>query len=264
MRTFVKAAIFFAACSVSASTVVAEEQLYDQAPGDQIMDQGTMVVTREGAIVRRDVFEIIRRSDGGRTIASVITAEDGSYQVEGRWDYDAAEQATSARGLGRHGEQDLTVDIAATSPTATMAVTFASGEERVYEGECPPGCFIDMGPGTLPQFTLTRRYDFDQGGVQDSRWIAFVLNEDMRSFDVVVRIAHAGDFDVTRADGSSLKIRHFVFDEEGSLDGSGEGYELRSHLWVDDDHRPIKYKAGERTVGLRAGFEDIGDQLAPE
>ena len=65
-------------------------------------------------------------------------------------------------------------------------------------------------------------------GVQDFRWMAFVLNQDMRSFDVVVSIDHVRDFSVARADGSEITIRHFVFDEKGSLDGTGEG--LRNPL----------------------------------
>ena len=53
-----------------------------------------------------------------------------------------------------------------------------------------------------------------------------------------------------------------AFAEKGSLDGTGEGYETHSNLWVDTMHRPIKFKVGQ-TIGLRAGFEDIDDRLTP-
>ena len=122
---------------------------------------------------------------------------------------------------------------------------------------------MDMMPGAIPQFTMSRRYDGDRAGVQDFRWMAFVLNQDMRSFDVVVSFAHMRDFTVTRADGSEITVRHFVFDEKGSLDGVGDEYEMHSNLWVDTMHRPIKFKVGQ-TIGLRAGLEDIDDRLAPQ
>ncbi len=249
--------------TASARADIVDPRLYLPSPGDEVIDSGVMNVSRLGQVISSEEFNVIHRADGGRTIVSVVTAADNSFDIQARWDYDADEQATSATGWGKHAdERAFEVTLARDGDAATMSVAYESGERVTHRGECPPGCLIDMMPGAIPQFTMSRRYDSGRAGVQDFRWMAFVLNQDMRSFDVVVSFTHVRDFSVARADGSELTIRHFVFDEKGSLDGVGEDYETHSNLWVDTMHRPIKFKVGE-TFGLRLGFEDIGDLLVP-
>ena len=248
----------------SAGADIVDPRLYLPSSGDEVIDRGVMNVSRLGQAISSEEFQVIRRADGGRTIVSVATAVDNSFDIQARWDYDAAEQAVSAIGWGKHAdERAFEVTLARDSDAASMSVAYESGEMVTFEGECPQGCLMDMMPGAIPQFTMSRRYDAERAGVQDFRWMAFVLNQDMRSFDVVVSFAHVRDFMVVRADGSELAVRHFVFDEQGSLDGVGEEYETHSNLWVDTMHRPIKFKVGQ-TIGLRAGFEDIDDRLAPQ
>ena len=247
----------------SAFADLVDPRLYTPAPGDAVIDSGVMNVSRLGQAISSEEFRIIRRADGGRTIVSMVTAADGSFEIPARWDYDANEQATGAVGWGKHAdERAFEVTLARDGDAATMSVAYESGERVTHEGECPPGCLMDMMPGAMPQFTMSRRYDADNGGVQEFRWMAFILNQDMRSFDVVVSVDHAQDLAIARADGSEITVRHYVFDEKGSLDGTGEEYEAHSNLWVDATHRPIKFKVGQ-TIGLRAGFEDIDDQLTP-
>lgn len=247
----------------SALADIVDSGLYTLSPGDEVIDSGVMNVSRLGKSISSEEFQVVRRADGGRTIVSVVTAADDSFEIPARWDYDADEQATGAAGWGKHADgRAFEVTLTRDADAATMFVAYESGERVTYEGECPSGCLMDMMPGAIPQFTMSRRYDADRAGVQDFRWMAFVLNQDMRSFDVVVSIDHVRDFSVARADGSEITVRHFVFDEKGSLDGTGEGYETHSNLWVDTTHRPIKFKVGQ-TIGLRAGFEDIDDRLTP-
>ncbi|MCY4478050.1 MAG: hypothetical protein OXC70_08705 [Gammaproteobacteria bacterium] len=232
--------------------------------GDEVIDSGVMKVSRLGQAISSEEFSVIRRADGGRTIVSVVTAADDSFDIRARWDYDTDEKAISATGWGKHADEPaFEVTLARDGGAATMTVAYETGEQVTYKGECPQGCLMDMMPGAIPQFTMSRRYDANSAGVQDFRWMAFVLNQDMRSFDVVVSFAHVRDFTVARADGEEIIVRHFVFDEQGSLDGVGERYQTHSNLWVDTMHRPIKFKVGE-TIGLRAGFEDIDDRLAPQ
>ena len=243
---------------------IVDPRLYLPSPGDEVIDSGVMSVSRLGQAISSEEFEVIRRVDGGRTIVSVVTAADDSFDIHARWDYDPDEQAVSAVGWGKHAdERAFEVTLARDGDAATMSVVYESGERVTHKGESPQGCLMDMMPGDIPQFTMSRRYDGDRAGVQDFRWMAFVLNQDMRSFDVVVSFAHVRDFTVARADGSEITVRHFVFDEKGSLDGLGEEYETHSNLWVDTMHRPIKFKVGQ-TIGLRAGFEDIDNRLAPQ
>ncbi len=257
---------FLAACVLAAAIAradIVDPRLYLPSPGDEVIDSGVINVSRLDQAISSEEFTVIRRADGGRTIVSVVTAADNSFDIQARWDYDADEQAVSATGWGKHADEPVfEVTLARDADAASMSVEYESGEQVTYKGECPQGCLMDMMPGAIPQFTMSRRYDADRGGVQDFRWMAFVLNQDMRSFDVVVSFAHVRDFTLARADGSEITVRHFVFDEKGSLDGVGEEYETHSNLWVDAMHHPIKFKVGE-TFGLRAGFEDIDDRLAP-
>lgn len=256
---------FLAAGALAAGSAFADivdPRLYTPSPGDEVIDSGVMHVSRLGQAISSEEFRVIRRADGGRTIVSVVTAADDSFEIPARWDYDADEQATSATGWGKHAGPAFEVTLARDADAATMTVVYESGERVTHEGECPPGCLMDMMPGAIPQFTMSRRYDMERAGVQDFRWMAYVLNQDMRSFDVVVSIDHLRDYEIDRADGSEITVRHFVFDEKGSLDGAGDEYETHSNLWVDLTHRPIKFKVGQ-TIGLRAGFEDIDDRLTP-
>ena len=257
---------FLAASALAMSGALADTvdpRLYTPAPGDELIDSGVMNVSRLGKGISSEEFEVIRRADGGRTIVSVVTAADNSFRIPARWDYDADEQAIGATGWGKHAGPAFEVTLARDADAATMTVAYESGERVTHEGECPPGCLMDMMPGAIPQFTMSRRYDTDAAGVQDFRWMAYVLNQDMRSFDVVVSIDHVRDYGIARADGSEITVRHFVFDEKGSLDGVGDEYEAHSNFWVDMMHRPIKFKVGQ-TIGLRAGFEDIDDRLVPQ
>lgn len=252
-----------ALAAASAFADILDPRLYLPSAGDEVIDSGFMNVSRLGQAISSEEFQVIRRADGGRTIVSVVTAADNSFDIQARWDYDAKEQAISATGWGKHAdERAFEVTLAIDGDAASMSVEYESGERVTHEGKCPPGCLMDMMPGAIPQFTMSRRYDADRAGVQDFRWMAFVLNQEMRSFDVVVSFDHVRDFSVARADGSEITMRHFVFDEQGSLDGTGEGYETHSNLWVDTMYRPIKFKVGQ-TIGLRAGFEDIDDRLPP-
>lgn len=257
---------FFAACALvvgGAFADIVDRRLYTPEPGDEVIDSGVMDVSRLGQAISSEEFRVIRRADGGRMIVSVVTAADDSFEIPARWDYDADEQAIGAKGWGKHAGPAFEVTLARDADAATMSVVYESGKRVTHEGECPAGCLMDMMPGAIPQFTMSRRYDFDAAGVQDFRWMAYVLNQDMRSFDVVVSIDHVRDYTVARADGSEITVRHFVFDEKGSLDGVGDEYETHSNLWVDLMHRPIKFKVGQ-TIGLRAGFEDIDDRLVPQ
>lgn len=241
---------------------VVDPALYAAAPGDAVIDSGQMRLSREGTPVSSEVFNIIRRADGGRTIVGFATAADASFAIQARWDYDAKDQAIGARGWGKHGERAFEVTIAPQASPATVTITRAGGETEVLATDCT-GCLVDMMPGALPQFAVARAYDLGRGGIQSTRWMAFMLHMDIRSFDVVINANHVKDIEARRSDGSTVAIRHFTFDESGTVDRTGEAYALHSNLWVDTDNRPIKFKAG-RTIGLRAGYEDIDAQLAPQ
>ncbi len=236
--------------------------VYEIASDDEVIDSGEMLVTRDKTLISRESFQVLRRKDGGRSIISEVTGVAREYNIRARWDYDEKEHAVMSWGSGIHGENRFDVVLSNTPPDASMSVLYQSGEKIEHRGVCPKGCLMDMMPGALPQFTMTRRYDYEDKGVQDFRWMAFMLHFDIRSFDVVVSIEHQRDFSVERSDGSTMTIRQFAFSESGTTENDGEAYTLQSYLWIDDDHRPLKFRAGQ-TIGLRTGLDDIADQLVP-
>ena len=153
---------FLAVSSLAAASAIADivdPRLYAPSPGDEVIDSGVMNVSRLGQDISSEEFRVIRRADGGRTIVSVVTAADNSFEVPARWDYDADEQAISAKGRGKHAGPAFEVTLARDGDAATMTVVYESGERVTHEGECPPGCLMDMMPGAIPQFTMSRRYD---------------------------------------------------------------------------------------------------------
>ena len=120
----------------SARADIVDPRLYLPAPGDEVIDGGVMNVSRLGQPNSSEEFKVIRRADGGRTIVSVVTAADNSFDIQARWDYDAAEQAVSATGWGKHAdERAFEVTLARDGDAATMSVAYKSGERVTHKGE---------------------------------------------------------------------------------------------------------------------------------
>ena len=259
LSIFAAAALLTAvpALSVDASTMFAPYG------GVEVIDHGTLVISG-GSSARSESFEMVRRPDGGRTIVSVTTAADGGYRVQGRWDYDAEERALSAHGRGLHNGQEVTIDIAAAPPAATMRLAAADGSLRTFHAPCDPPCLIDMTPSALPMFTMTRLYDFEAGGVQQFRWIGYALNQDQRLTDGTVRFRFVKQLAVNLPGGDTMDVRHFIWDETLVEENTGKTFEVHFNAWTDTDHRPLKFQVGKWTTGVRDGYQAISDQLLSE
>jgi len=245
---------------VASASVSGPQASLAPATDVEVIDHGTMIVTG-GAAGRRETFEILRRADGGRTILSTITAADGSYRAQGRWDYDAEERALSASGRGLHDGEPVTIDILAAPPAATLRIEQAGGEVRTFHAPCKPRCLIDMTPSALPMFTMTRLYDYETGGQQAFAWIGYSLNRNMRLIDGTVDLEFVKDVSVTWPSGEKLVLRHFVWDEILIEDVSKKRFQMHANFWTDEAHRPIKFTIGPKLSGIREGFEAVDDQL---
>jgi len=229
----------------------------------ELVDHGTMIVTG-GWADRRETFEILRRADGGRTIVSTITAADGGYRVQGRWDYDAEERALSAHGLGQHDGEAVTIDILAAPPAGTLRFEGADGGVQTFHAPCKPRCLIDMTPSALPMFTMTRLYDYDRGGSQAFPWIGYGLTRNMRLLDGTVDLRFVKDLTLEGPAGETLRLRHFVWDEDLIEDVSGKRFKMHANFWIDAAHRPIKFTIGSKVSGIREGYEAIDAQLVAQ
>ena len=240
----------FSQSVVAQDTSVERSSFFTLNEGDRIEDSGVIAVA-SGRFARTEAFEVVRHADGGRTLTSIITGADGSYRVEGRWSYDADEHAISADGKASYSGAPATINIVATPPTASIAVS-AGAVERKIPAPCDPDCLIDMAPSALPMFTMTRRYDQAQGGAQSFRWIGQGLVFDQVLLEGIAEIRL-----LDRQTVGDVDVSHFIFVETLTDAKTGDVTSFAFNLWVDADHRPLAFGMTSGTLGVREGYEAV-------
>jgi hypothetical protein len=239
---------------------IQRSDLFVFAAGDRIEDSGRLLVTG-GGHDRTEDFEVVRKADGGRVMASVVTGANATYRVQGRWDYDADEHALAATGIGNYEAEAVTVDIQAKDGSATLVV--AGARENQQGAPCRSDCLIDMSPSALPMFTMARRYDDARGGPQTFCWVARSLIVDQVLLDASAEIWKLGDF-VFRQDGCETPVRQYAFVETMKDEASGKYFKGAFNLYVTVDHRPLAFATGGKTVGERVGYAGITQALPPQ
>ncbi len=105
-------------------------------------------------------------------------------------------------------------------------------------------------------FEMTRDPRVRAGEAREFRWIGHALTADSVLVDGVARFLRLGETAVRRADGSTLTVRHDVFQETVSDLRTGVTGKVFFNLWSDPEGRPLKF-ASSRVTGLREGYEDL-------
>ena len=256
----------------------AEPALYTGVVGAAVVDSGVIVVAR-GASAREETFEYIKRPDGGFTLVNTITAANGAYRVNGRFDYDAQWNATAARGTGVYDGKPVEIALQR-EPRRVVVTVSATGQGKSKPAKptpkqtqaisvCDPTCLIDMAPSVNPMFVMTRQYDLARGGEQEFIWAGQDLVRAQHLTDDHVHIVLKDEPTVSRPGGAALKLRHFFFVER-IPQPDGKMFVLDFDLWTDLDHRPMAFRVrppgstAVGTVGLRKGFEDLESQILPK
>ena len=243
---------------------VERSRLFRFSDGDRLEDAGLILVDG-GAFSRSESFESVRRADGGRTLSSVIVAADGSYRVEGRWTYDADETAQAAQGLADYGGVPATVTIRVADAVATITVSGDAVAERQVTAPCP-SCLIDMSPSALPMFTMTRRYDAVQGGVQSFDWIGRGLTHDVELTEVRAELRKLRGGELSGPDGAMVAVAQYHFVETFKDPGTGRSIQIPFNLYVDGAQRPLGFACramGTTAIGIRSGFADLAQRMPP-
>jgi hypothetical protein len=238
---------------------VARASLFEAGPADVVEDAGVMVVSG-GRTPRTETFEVLRRADGGRVVTSIIEAADGAWRVEGRWTYNADEQAVSAVGLGSWDGQPVGIEIVDAGAEAIITAS-VGGETERDTAPCEP-CLMDMAPSALPMFTMARLYDAAAGGVQSFHWIGRALTRDEVLTDGVVDLRLVQSRELALPDGRSLMVRQLAFTETLTDAATGRSVSLDFNLYVDAEQRPLAF-AMRHAAGVRQGFEAVLDLLPP-
>lgn len=236
--------------------------------GVRLVDAGIFSVSGGPTTAREEIFEFVRRRDGGVTLLSATTMHEGSFRVQARYDYDAAWKAVAAWGQGVYGDEPVQVEMRNT-PGAVAIRVHGAKTSLDKSVPCPAGCFMDMAPSGSPMFVMTRHYDRARGGEQSFQWAAQDLQQALTSPDnqrAALRLRR--DLRVKRADGSSLTIRDYEMIERIPTPGGGI-FVMEFDLWTDDADRPMGYrinKVGGKPpaaviLGFRRGYEDIRAQV---
>lgn len=232
----------------NASTPVATTALADHsrshlvelAPGDRIIDAGTLVIEARGAPARQEAFEYIESDDGGLVVGSVIDAGDGSYHFDCRWEYTPTLQLIRAAARGRNGDRKTAVDIAAIPPTARLSWLDSEGKPQAAEIPFAAGWLADLEPSAIAMWIMIRRYSQEQGAPEDFHWIGRSLVRDQTLEHGVIQLRCEGD-DVIGIPGPQTRVRHFSFVETLPQPGGGAPVQLHFDLWADAELRPMKF-----------------------
>ncbi len=249
------------------SAAARSESTYVGLSGATVLNSGIMEITGAAPFAREELFEYIRRPDGGVTLLNIMTANDGSYRVRVRYDMDDAWNYLSASGAGLY--EGVPVDIKM-KPVDKLVQTTVRGEgvDLNPTSICDPDCFLNMSPSALSMFVMTRHYSHVQGGTQTFQWAGQDLDR--------VRTLSGGEADLTYQGERSLQraalpgqtppqvtVRHYTFVEKLPIPDGGI-FTLDFDLWTDAEEWPLGFRVttpGGATIGFLKGWEDLRDQL---
>ena len=229
--------------------------------GAKLRDAGIMRMDG-GAYARTEVFEYLDMPDGSHVLLNTITAANGQYRVQVRFDMDANWRSLSANGQGLYDGTPVTIRMARDDDEVGIRVT-GDGIDLSPRAECAPDCFINMSPSATAMFMMTRFYDMAKGGSQPFLWAGQDLDRKRTLSGGISRLSFKAILPVKRLDGTTLDIQHFTFVED-LPDPRGGRYILNFDLWVDRDHRPMGFRVTSKqfTVsGFRDGHDDVKSAL---
>lgn len=237
---------------------VPRSSLFVLEKGDRLVDSGVMVVGA-GSSARTEAFEVVRRADGGRTLTSITTTANTDFPAEGRWQYDANEQAMRATAKTRYSDMPVDIEIEAAPPFAKITVQ-SEGVVRSIPAPCDPDCLIDFSPSALPMFTMTRQYNIAQGGIQSFRFVGQSFFTDRSTLGRVQQMRFIGKETLQTPSGDALEVLQFVFADDVSISPL-TGFAF--NIWVDADHRPLAFDTPGATRGIRIGYDFVVAEMPP-
>ena len=230
--------------------------------GARLRDAGVMSMGGTGPFGRTEVFEYLDLPDGRHMLLNSITAANGSYRVQVRFDLDANWRSLKAQGTGIYDGTPVAITMQRTADEVAIRVR-GNGIDLSPRAECTPDCFINMSPSATAMFLMTRHYDRQTGGVQTFRWSGQDLDRKRTLSGGLSSLSFKGLIPVRRHDGTSLDIQHFTF-VENLPTPDGKRYLMDFDLWVDADHRPMGFRITsikQPVIGFREGYEDIRNTL---
>lgn len=241
-----------------------DHPLHAGASDIDLADSGVMVVSGDPRYARTEVFEYLRRNDGGWVLINTITADDGRYRVTARFDFDADWNAESAKGLGLYDDTPVGITMQVAGKEARIRVS-GPGVDLEPIAACSPDCFLNMSPSALAMFVMTRHYDRGAKGPQTFRWAGQDLDRERTLSGGTATLSYAGKRRLRHA-GAPIEVDHYTFVERLPTPTGGT-FELDFDLWTDADQWPLGFRVRtpggdpSGTVGFRQGYEALLPQL---
>lgn len=225
-----------------------------------LIDSGVMVVSGDPRYARTEIFEYLRRDDGGWVLVNTITAADGRYRVTARFDFDREWNAQSAKGRGLYDDAPVDITLRVAGKEARIQVN-GPGVDLEPVATCDPNCFLNMSPSALAMFVMTRHYDRDRKEPQTFRWAGQDLDRKRTLSGGTATLSYAGRRSLEHA-GAPLKVDHYTFVERLPTPTGGT-FALDFDLWTDSDQWPLGFRVRtpggdpSGTVGFRQGYEAL-------
>lgn len=226
--------------------------------GVRLRDAGIMRMGGTGPYGRTEVFEYLDQPDGSHILLNSITAANGSYRVQVRFDLTPDWRSVSARGTGLYDGTPVSISMTREAGLVAIRVQ-GQGIDLAPKADCTPDCFINMSPSATAMFLMTRHYDMQKGGVQSFTWAGQDLDRKRTLSGGRSNLSFKAMRPITRRDGSTLNIQHFTFVESLPTPDGGR-YNMDFDLWVDEAHRPMGFRITSikvPVIGFREGHEDV-------
>ena len=267
----VLAPLWLLSAFASSSAATHDASSFAGVAGATLLDSGALVVTGGGPLDREEAFEYLRRAEGGYTLLNTITAANGAYRVQARFDLDAAWRSQSAHGIGLYDGKAVAIAMRVDGKAVAIDVQPAgdSGAKPLTAtASCDPDCFVNLSPSATAMFVMTRHFDFTRGGEQEFRWAGQDLDRVRTLSGGRARLRFAGEQRVQDPTGREVLFRHFTFVELLPTPNGGS-FRLDFDLWTDLEHRPMGFRV--RTTGgspsgilaVRKGWEALRPRLSP-
>jgi len=258
--------LLLAATLLAVAASGADPSSYAGIAGATLVDSGTLVVSGGGPFDRTEQFEFLRRPDGGYTLLNTMTATDGRYRAQARFDLDGDWNSQQAHGIGLYDGKAVAIAMQRRGKKIEIQVTplerSVPDASRTTTAVCDPSCFINMSPSATAMFVMTRHYDFARGGEQEFQWAGQDLDRVRTLSGGKARLVFVGQKELAIASGERLRLRHFTFVESLPKPDGGV-FNLHFDLWTDDVHRPMGFRvrspggAAPGVVAWRRGYEEI-------
>jgi hypothetical protein len=262
--------LFLTVTMLVAGAAIAQSLTYDNVPDAHAIDRGALIVTGPPGVARTERFKIAQRTDGGFAIVSHIAAADSRYEATGTWLFDERWVAVGAAGRATVDGVTRIVEMFREGDRIEMTRNTVQADGTAYVDlfsvVCDDSCLMDMEPGALPMWVMTRHYRVKTGDRQTFQWVGVSLMRDAVLGDGKAQLWVNRTQSI--AGGPVPAVVHWRFIEDIPDRAGGPTVQMQSHMWTDAQGRLRQFAVGRTekptTIGVRETDAAISAQMSAE